>query len=88
MARRAMADVRELLREFIVCELMGRPEYPLDDDEPLISGGLIDSFALAHIAVFIELTFGVYVPDVELTPESFDTVAQIATRVAAGREDS
>jgi acyl carrier protein len=49
-----------------------------------MSGGLIDSFSLVHIAVFIELNFGVVIPDDELTVENFDTLTQIAARVAAG----
>ena len=46
--------------------------------------GTHDSFCLVHIAVFIELTFGVVIPDVELTVENCDTLAQLAARVAAG----
>jgi acyl carrier protein len=75
------AEVREQLRVFVCRELLRDPSYPLGDDEPLVSGGLIDSFALAHIGVFIESTFGVYVPDVDLTVEAMDTLRLIARRV-------
>ena len=44
------------LRTFICKELLHRPSYPLEDDEPLVTGGLIDSFALARIALFTETT--------------------------------
>jgi acyl carrier protein len=77
-------EIKTQLKAFICAEVIGDPDYRLGDDEPLISGGLIDSFALAHIAVFIEETFRVYIPDVELTGEDFDTVEQIATRVGMG----
>jgi acyl carrier protein len=77
-------EVKDRLRAFICRELMGEPDYPLADDAPLITGGLIDSFALAHIGVFIERTFGVYVPDVDLTVELMDTLEQMAARVLAG----
>jgi acyl carrier protein len=79
------AEVRAGLRRFICAELLGDPSYPLADDEPLITGGLIDSFALAHVAVFVESAFGVYLPDVELTVEAMDTVALMAARVLAER---
>jgi acyl carrier protein len=79
-----VSDVKETLRTFVCAELIGDPSYPLTDDEPLMSDGLIDSFALAHIAVFIEDTFGVYIPDVDLVVEEFDTLEQIAARVARG----
>ena len=65
------------LRSFICTELLRDPDYPLGDDEPLISGGLIDSFSIAHLAVFIEREFAVYIADVDLTVENMDTLRQI-----------
>lgn len=77
-------NLRQQLREFICADLMGRGGYPLADAEPLITGGLIDSFCLAHLAVFIEMRFAVYIPDTELTVESMDTLDQIVARVLLG----
>jgi len=78
------AEIRDALRRFVLDELMQRPDYPLGDRDPLMSEGLIDSFSVALLAVFIELTFGVYVPDVELTVEAMDTIELITRRVLAG----
>jgi acyl carrier protein len=55
--------------------------YDLQDDEGIISGGLMDSFALAELGVFIEQTFDVYIPDPELTVVQMDTLNQIVDRV-------
>ena len=33
----------------------------------MISMGLIDSFSLAQVAVFVEEVFGVFLPDTDLT---------------------
>lgn len=79
-------EVRDELRRFICIELMRRSDYPLTDDEPMITGGLIDSFALAHIGVFIEARFEVYIPDPELTVENMDTLDQMVQRVLGGLE--
>ena len=76
--------IRDALKDYICTELLRRPSYPLRADEPLITGGLIDSFCVAHLGVFIETTFGVYIPDVELTIENMDTLERIAARVARG----
>ena len=81
------SEVRERLRAYICTELMQSPSYPLGDDEPLITGGLIDSFSLAYLAVFIEATFGLYIPDVELTVDRMDTVTQIASRITGDGAD-
>ena len=72
------------LRTFICTELMQHPSYPLRDDEPMMSGGLVDSFCIAHIAVLIEQAWGVYIPDPELTVANMDTLALIAARVLQG----
>ena len=63
---------------------MQHPPYPLGDNEPLMSGGLIDSFCVAHIGVFIKTTRGVYIPDPQLTVEAMDTLNLIAARVQRG----
>ena len=78
------ARVKRALREYLLREIIGDPAYALRDDEPLITGGLIDSYALAHVAVFIEDEFGVYVPDADLTVDRMDTIEAIAARVLEG----
>ena len=78
------ASVRRRLRAFITAELIRDPAYPLADDEGIISGGLMDSFALAELAVFIEGEFDVYIPDAELTVARMDTLDQIVARVQQG----
>lgn len=80
----AKPEVLDRLRQFICSELMQHPSYPLRDDEPLMSGGLIDSFCVAHLGVFIEQAWNVYIPDPELTVESMDTLDLIAARVLRG----
>jgi acyl carrier protein len=80
----ARSEIIDRLRTFICTELMQHPSYPLREDEPLMSGGLVDSFCLAHIAVLIEQAWGVYIPDPELTVENMDTLALIAARILRG----
>ena len=74
-------SVREKLRTYILQELIRDPGYSLSEDEGLITGGLMDSFALADLAVFIENSFDVYIPDPDLTVEKMDTLGQIVSRV-------
>ena len=75
--------MKEQLATFIKTELMRNPTYPLKDDEPLITGGLIDSFSLVELALFIEETFGVHFDDVELTADNMNTVNQILGNIQA-----
>ncbi|HXJ84681.1 MAG TPA: acyl carrier protein [Candidatus Methylomirabilis sp.] len=84
-SREDVQEIRDRLREFVRRELLGNPNYPLRDDEPLITGGLIDSFALAQVGVFIEQAFGVYLADTDLTAANMDTVERMASCVLSGR---
>lgn len=77
------ASVRDELRAFVARALMRNPSYALRDDEPIISGGLIDSFALAELAVFIEERWRVTIPDSDLIAENMDTLDRIVALVLA-----
>ncbi len=71
-------DIEARLSDYITTHIIKQPQYKLSADEALISSGLIDSFHLVDLAVFIEETFGVHIDDTELTPEHFDSVSQLA----------
>lgn len=73
--------VKAELKTFICTELIGDPEYPLQYDEAIITGGLIDSFSLAQVGVFVEDTWDVYIPDTDLTVEAMDSIDLMAARV-------
>lgn len=74
-------NIRAKLRAFITRELVRDASYPLKDDEGIITGGLIDSFALAEFGVYVEDEFGVYIPDADLTVDKLDTLNQMVARV-------
>ena len=77
-------EVREKLRTFITAELIRDAKYPLKDDEPIITQGLMDSFALAELGVYVENEFNVYIPDPDLTVDSMNTLNQMVERVLRG----
>ncbi len=76
--------LREKLRAYICKELIRDASYPLTDTEGIITGGLMDSFALAELAVYVEKEFGVYIPDADLTVAKMDTFDQMVVRVMRG----
>jgi acyl carrier protein len=77
-------EVLQKVRAFTLKELLKNPDYALKNEEPLFSSGMIDSFAMAQVGVFIETEFNLYIPDPELTVESMDTVDQITDQILAG----
>ena len=78
------AAIRDRLRTYITRELIRDESYPLADDEGIITGGLMDSFSLAELAVYIEKEFDVYIPDIDLTVAKMDTLDQVVARVMQG----
>ncbi|NCF68997.1 MAG: hypothetical protein GWP61_23805 [Chloroflexi bacterium] len=73
--------VRMKLRNFITRELIRDEDYELNDTEGIITEGLMDSFALAEFAVYVEQEFDVFIPDSDLTVEKMDTLDQMVARV-------
>ena len=78
-------QMRDRLRDFVRRELLRKPDYPLADDEPLITGGLIDSFSLAQVGVFVEDAFGVYLEDTDLTIANMDTLERMVNCIVKAR---
>jgi acyl carrier protein len=52
---------------------------PADDDESLFESGLLDSFALPDLVSALEAEFAIKVPDRDLNPRKFDSLARIET---------
>jgi acyl carrier protein len=75
------AEVRAKIRAFIVRDLIRDEDYELEDDEGIITGGLMDSFALAEFGVFVDQEFDVYIPDADLTVAKMNTLDQMVARV-------
>ena len=73
--------IKAKLKQFICTELLNNPDYPLNDNEALITSGLIDSFSLAQIGVFAEIEFNIYIPDSELTVAGMNTVNEMASKI-------
>jgi acyl carrier protein len=74
-------EVREKVRAYICRELIRDADYELSDTEGIITGGLMDSFSLAELGVYVEKEFNVYIPDPDLTVAKMDTFNQMIARI-------
>ena len=79
-------EVTTQLSGYITTKILKQPKRVLKDDEPLISSGLIDSFHLVDLALFVEDTFGVKLDDSELNRETFDSLAQLGELIRQRKE--
>jgi acyl carrier protein len=73
--------LHETLSEYLANEVLKQPQKKIGNDEALISSGLIDSFSLVDLALFIEDNFGVQIDDTELNAETFDTLDELCTLI-------
>ena len=66
-----------------VVEKVAQKPLPKDPEESLFDSGVLDSFALPDMIGELEKEFHVKVPDADLTPRKFDSVARIASYLGA-----
>lgn len=69
------------LEKYIAGQILKQPNRKISPDEPLISSGLIDSFSLMDLALYVEDTFGVRIEDTELNANTFDNLNQLSALV-------
>ena len=66
----------------LIQNVAGKPA-PSDEEESLFESGLLDSFALPDLVSAVEKAFSVKVPDSDLNPRKFDSVARIDAYLAS-----
>jgi len=76
-----MSDLITKLSTFLANDILKQPNRAISPDESLISSGLIDSFSLMDVALFVEDNFGVRIEDTELNADTFDNLTQLASLI-------
>jgi len=79
-------EIAKPLGKYIAEEIMKRPDRDIKLDEPLLSSGLVDSFSLVDLSLFIQDSFGVLIDDTELNVDSFDTLEQLTEIIRERKE--
>jgi acyl carrier protein len=69
------------IEKYIAAQILKQPNRKVTASEPLISSGLIDSFSLMDLALFVEDTFGVQIEDTELNANTFDNLTQLVSLI-------
>ena len=73
--------MRDTIIEFIVDEYVEDESMEITAETPLITSGLVDSFSMVSLKMFLEEEFSVKLADDEATTEAFDTVDSIIALV-------
>ena len=81
-------QITEALMKHIIEELLDGDDSDLDENTPLLALGIIDSLATAGLLMFIEQKLGVPVPDNEVSPRNFMSVAVLRDMILRVQEAS
>ena len=76
-----MSQITDSLGQYIAAKILKQPKRVITADEALISSGLIDSFSLVDLALYVEDQFGVHLDDSELNASTFDTLGQLGSLI-------
>jgi len=70
------------IRKFIFDTFMtGADDKDLDNDDPLIDKGIIDSMGMLELIAFAEEEYNIEVEDEEVIPDNFGTVNKLSAYV-------
>ncbi len=70
-------DLRSYLTGTLNFDLPG-----VSDSDPLFSSGLVDSFAMIDLIMFLETRGGIRIPPADITLDNFDTLERIVAFMA------
>jgi acyl carrier protein len=74
-----MINIEQQIRYFLTeIILFSDDSLEYSNDDSLIENGIIDSLAVLELVLFTQETFGIKVEDREITPDNFDSVANLS----------
>ena len=81
--------MKDAILEYVKNEYLDEEDaedMELDENTQLISSGIVDSFSMVSLKLFLETKYEVKIPDDQATPEAFDTVSGIIELVNSLRK--
>lgn len=73
-----MASIKDTVLQYVKNEYLETDDdREITYDTPLISGGIVDSFSMVSLKVFLETQYKIQIPDAKASPEAFDSVNNI-----------
>ena len=73
-----MSSIKDTILQYVKNEYLETDDdREITYDTPLISGGIVDSFSMVSLKVFLETKYNIQIPDAKASPEAFDSVNNI-----------
>lgn len=77
-----MDELRQVILEYVTREYLEEgDDRVVGVDTPLISSGIVDSFSMVSLKLFLERRYSLRIPDADASTEAFDSVERIAALV-------
>ena len=76
--------MKDAILEYVKNEYLDEEDaedIELNENTQLISSGIVDSFSMVSLKMFLESKYEIKIPDEQATPEAFDTVESIIVLV-------
>lgn len=71
-------DIKKVIIDYVKKEYLDEDsDQVITEDTKLISSGIVDSFSMVSLKMFLEKKFRIKIPDEKATPEAFDSVTSI-----------
>lgn len=71
-------EIKKTIIDYLMKEyLEDDTEEEVDENTPLITSGIVDSFSMVSLKTFLEKKFNIKIPDEKATTEAFDSVNNI-----------
>lgn len=71
-------DIKQMIIDYVKKEYLDEDStQDVNETTKLISSGIVDSFSMVSLKMFLEKKFQIKIPDEKATPEAFDSVNNI-----------
>ena len=71
-------NVKQTIIDYVKKEYLDEDSTEqITENTSLISSGIVDSFSMVSLKLFLEKKFNIKIPDEKATPEAFDSVNNI-----------
>ena len=78
-------EIHLRIRSFILEKFPTSRKRVLNDADPLLESGIIDSLGVLDVVGFLEKDFAIKIEDEELTPDNFGSIERLASFVGQKR---
>jgi len=72
------SDLAASVREFILKQFPLARKHRINNTDPLLESGVLDSMGVLDVVAFIEQEYAISVSDDDLVPENFQSIDRIA----------